>query len=76
MIKLKNKRILIILMLVLTIFSALNPSVFATEISSANIQNKEMLNIIYNIGTEIIGLMLQLLILPTQKVGKNILLIV
>src|SRR5699024_10310410 len=40
MIKLKNKRILAILMLVLTIFSALSPSVFATEISSANIQNK------------------------------------
>lgn len=40
MIKIKNKRILAILMLVLTIFSALSPSVFATEISSANIQNK------------------------------------
>ena len=40
MIKVKNKRILAILMLVLTIFSALSPSVFATEISSANIQNK------------------------------------
>jgi uncharacterized surface anchored protein len=40
MIKVKSKRILAMLMLVLTLFSTINPSVFATEISSANIQNK------------------------------------
>ena len=40
MIKVKSKRILAMLMLVLTLFSTINPSVFATEISSANIQNR------------------------------------
>lgn len=40
MIKVKSKRILAILMLVLTLFSTISPSVFATEITSANIQNR------------------------------------
>lgn len=40
MIKVKNKRLLAMLMLVLTVFSTLSSSVFATEISSALIQNK------------------------------------
>lgn len=40
MLKIKSKRILAMLMLVLTLFSTLSPSVFATEISSANIQNR------------------------------------
>ena len=40
MLKVKSKKILAMLMLVLTIFSAISPSVFATEISSANIQNR------------------------------------
>lgn len=40
MIKVKSKKLLAMIMLVLTIFSALSPSVFATEISSANIQNR------------------------------------
>lgn len=40
MIKVKSKKLLAMIMLVLTIFSALSPSVFATEINSANIQNR------------------------------------
>lgn len=40
MIKVKSKRLLAMLMLVLTVFSTLSSSVFATEISSALIQNK------------------------------------
>lgn len=40
MIKVKSKRILATLMLVLTLFSTLSSSVFAVEISSANIQDR------------------------------------
>lgn len=40
MIKVKSKKLLAMLMLVLTVFSTLSSSVFATEISSAHIQNK------------------------------------
>lgn len=39
MLKVNSKRIIAMLMLVLTLFSSLSPSVFATEISSANIEN-------------------------------------
>ena len=39
MLKVNSKRIIAMLMLVLTLFSTLSPSVFATEISSANIEN-------------------------------------
>lgn len=38
--KVKSKKILTMLMLALTLFSTLSPIVFATEISSANIQNR------------------------------------
>ena len=40
MIKVRSKKILAMLMLVLTLFSTISSSVFATEISEANIQNK------------------------------------
>lgn len=40
MIKVKSKKLLAMLMLLLTVFSTLSSSVFATEISSAHIQNK------------------------------------
>lgn len=40
MLKVNSKRIIAMLMLVLTLFSTLSPSVFATEISSANIRNR------------------------------------
>lgn len=36
----KGKKVLAMMMLMLTLFSALNPLVYATEISSANIENK------------------------------------
>lgn len=39
MIKVRSKKLLAMLMLVLTLFSAITPSVFATEISSANLEN-------------------------------------
>ncbi len=38
--KVKSKKLLTMLMLALTLFSTLSPIVFATEISSANIQNR------------------------------------
>lgn len=40
MMKAKSKRLLAMLMLILTLFSAISPSVFATEINSANLQDR------------------------------------
>lgn len=48
--KVKSKKILTMLMLALTLFSTLSPIVFATEISSANIQNRGNVEHHYNIG--------------------------
>lgn len=37
--KLKSKKLISILMIIVTMFSTLNSSIFATEINKANIQN-------------------------------------
>ena len=40
MIKIKSKKIIAMLMVVLTFFSTFSPCIFATEINSANLEKK------------------------------------